>query len=61
MRKDYEENEARDFKLLVTGRESSGKTIHLKARSSIDDVCRVFESVPKPVKEKKAMGVFEPE
>jgi hypothetical protein len=56
VKKDYDENEARDFKLLVTGRESSGKTIHLKGRSSIDDVCRVFESVPKPVKEKKTMG-----
>jgi hypothetical protein len=56
MRKDYEENEDRDFKLLVSGRETKGGTIHLKGRSSFDDVCRVFESVPKPVKEKKSPG-----
>jgi len=56
MRKDYEENEDRDFKLLVSGRETKGGTIHLKGRSSFDDVCRVFESVPKPVKEKKPPG-----
>ena len=56
MRRDYEENEDRDFKLLVSGRETKGGTIHLKGRSSFDDVCRVFESVPKPVKEKKPPG-----
>lgn len=56
MRKDYEENEDRDYKLLVSGRETKGGTIHLKGRSSFDDVCRVFESVPKPVKEKKPPG-----
>lgn len=57
MRKDYEENEDRDFKLLVSGRENNGGgTIYLKGRSSLDNVCRVFESVPKPVKEKKPPG-----
>jgi hypothetical protein len=56
MRKDYEENEDRDFKLLVSGRETKGGTIHLKGRSSFDDVCRVFESVPKPVKEERPPG-----
>ena len=40
----------------MSGRETAGGTIHLKGRSSFDDVCRVFESVPKPVKEKKPPG-----
>lgn len=43
------------YELLIEGRETAGCIKTLKARV-IDKICRAFDQVPEPVKEKKARG-----
>lgn len=44
------------FEILIEGRETKGARKILKARGTADGVCRAFDQVNEPVKEKKARG-----
>jgi len=44
------------FEMVIEGRETKGFRKVLKARGTADGVCRAFDQVEEPVKEKKARG-----
>ena len=44
------------FEILIEGRETRGARKILKSRGTVDGVCRAFDQVEEPVKEKKPPG-----